>query len=137
VNYTGDVSMRISDGDGRLVLIADDSQDTREVYRQFLVAAGYHVAEAGDGHEAVAQATALRPAVVVLDLGLPMVDGWVAAERIAAHPDTRSIPVVILSGHAQPEVRKRAADRGCAGFLVKPCEPQRLLEMIASVINRA
>jgi CheY-like chemotaxis protein len=116
-----------------LVLIADDCPDTREAYRLFLTLRGYRVAEALNGEDTLRRAGALRPAIVVLDLGLPaMADGWHALRLLKSERSTRSIPVVVLSGYAE---QRTAALLGCDAFLLKPCDPDYLDAAISRLIG--
>jgi CheY-like chemotaxis protein len=116
-----------------LVLIADDCPDTREAYRVFLTLRGYRVEEAVNGEETIRRAAALRPAIVVLDLGLPaMADGWHALRLLKSDRSTRSIPVVVLSGFAE---QRTAALLGCDTFLLKPCHPDHLGAAISRLLG--
>ena len=114
------------------VLLVDDARDSREMYAFFLRAAGYAVHEATDGADAVAMAIELRPDVVVMDLTLPLLDGFGAIARLAEHPATAPIPVVVLSAHTFPDDERRAREAGAAAFLAKPCHP----DMLASEVRR-
>ena len=115
------------------VLLVDDARDSREMYAFFLRAAGYGVHEAIDGFDAVTMAVELRPDVIVMDLTLPRLDGFTAIERLAAHPETKSIPVVVLSAHAFPDDERRALEAGAAAFLGKPCLPGLLASTVRAV----
>jgi two-component system cell cycle response regulator DivK len=113
-----------------LVLVIDDSEDNREVYAQFLLHVGWRVAIAVDGVEGLAQATALRPDAIVLDLGMPKMDGWEVAKRLKANTVTRRIPVLALTGHALDQSKQRAVAAGVDDYLVKPCLPADLVAAI-------
>ena len=113
-----------------LVLVIDDSEDNREVYAQFLTHVGWRVAIAVDGVEGLAQATALRPDAIVLDLGMPKMDGWEVAKRLKANSVTRRIPVLALTGHALDQSKQRAVAAGVDDYLVKPCLPADLVSAI-------
>ena len=115
------------------VLLVDDARDSREMYAFFLRGWGYAVHEATDGGDAVAMAVELRPDVVVMDLLLPMVDGYAAIAALAAHPETAGIPVVVLSAHTFPEDERRAREAGAAAFLGKPCHPDLLASTVRAV----
>jgi len=118
-----------------LVLIVDDFADNREMYSQFLEFSGFRVAEAQNGHEALEQAFALRPDLIVMDLSLPGLDGWEATRRLKADERTRTTPVIALTGHALAGHSKGAIDAGCDAFITKPCLPERLLEEIISMLK--
>jgi CheY-like chemotaxis protein len=118
------------------VLLVDDARDSREMYAFFLRAAGYAVHEATDGANAVAMAIELRPDVVVMDLTLPLLDGFAAIARLAEHPETADIPVVVLSAHTFPDDERRARAAGAAAFLAKPCHPDLLAREVRRVSER-
>lgn len=117
-------------GDPPLVLVVDDFEDNRAMYVEYLQFQGLRVVEAVNGEEAVARATDLLPAVVIMDLSLPVMDGWEATRRIKSNPKTKHIKVVALTGHAEPAHAKRALEAGCDDFVVKPCLPQNLLAKV-------
>jgi two-component system, cell cycle response regulator DivK len=110
-------------GSGPLVLIVDDFQDNREMYVQFLSFHGYRVAEAVDGHDALDKAMALLPDLIVMDLSLPGLDGWEATRRLKHEAQTKSIPVIALTGHAMAGHEEGAREAGCDSYLTKPCVP--------------
>lgn len=118
------------------VLLVDDVHDTREMYAFFLRASGYAVHEAADGGDVLALAVEFHPDVVVMDLSLPSMDGWAAIASLAAHPETASIPVVILSAHTFPADQARARESGAAAFLAKPCPPDHLARIVREVSER-
>jgi two-component system, cell cycle response regulator DivK len=113
--------------DAPLVLVVDDYRDARELYIESLLVAGYRVAEASDGHQAVERARALLPDVVLMDLSLPGKDGWQATRELKADPATRHIQVIALTGHGHIAAQAAAADAGCDAFLMKPCLPDALV----------
>ncbi|HTV02324.1 MAG TPA: response regulator [Luteitalea sp.] len=119
-----------------LVLLVDDYADTRDLYRLALEVRGFRVVEAVNGQEAVELTRALRPAVVLMDLSMPVLDGWMATRLLKATPDTAGIPVVALTAHAREIDRTRALDAGCDVFLSKPCLPSHLVERINQVLRR-
>jgi two-component system, cell cycle response regulator DivK len=116
------------------ILIVDDFEDNRTMYAEFLKFSGYDVVEASDGLEAIDKATSFPPDVVVMDLSLPLLDGWEATRRLKRDPRTQHIPVVVLSGHVLEGHWKSARDAGCDGFLAKPCLPETLLETVRQVL---
>ena len=119
-----------------LVLIVDDFEDNRTMYVEYLQFQGFRVEEAVNGEEAVAQATALVPAVIIMDLSLPVMDGWEATRRIKANPKTKDIVVIALTGHAEAAHAKKAMDAGCDDFVAKPCLPDQLVAKIREHIER-
>ncbi|MET0553237.1 MAG: response regulator [Vicinamibacteria bacterium] len=120
-----------------LVLIVDDFEDNREMYAQYLRFHGYEIAEADNGQEALKQAAALRPDVIVMDLSLPGMDGWEATRRLKQEPLTRDIPVIALTGHALTGSEHTAREAGCDRFLTKPCAPAVLGQEIRKVLPGA
>lgn len=113
-----------------LVLVVDDFEDNRVMYAEYLQFNGLRVAEAVNGEEAVRRTKELRPSVVVMDLSLPVMDGWEATRRIKADPATANIRVIALTGHAEPAHAKKALDAGCDDFVPKPCLPADLLAKV-------
>jgi two-component system, cell cycle response regulator DivK len=120
---------------GPLVLIVDDVQDNRTVYVLFLRFSGFRVAEAGDGEEALRQTATLQPDIIVMDLSLPIMDGWEATRRLKRDPRTKRIPVIVLTGHALPEHAQAARDAGCDLVITKPCLPDQLLDAIRRILD--
>jgi CheY-like chemotaxis protein len=117
------------------VLIVDDFEDNRTMYAEFFKFSGYAVVEAADGLEAIDKATSFAPDVVVMDLSLPLLDGWEATKRLKRDPRTQHIPVVVLSGHSLERHWRSAREAGCDGFLAKPCLPETLLETVRRVLT--
>jgi two-component system, cell cycle response regulator DivK len=120
-----------------LVLIVDDFADIREAYADFFLFRGYRVAGADDGQQAIEQAHALLPDLILMDLSLPVVDGWEAVRRIKADARTQHIRVVALSCHALAGVRQSALDAGCDSFIAKPCLPQEVAAEVRRILGLA
>ena len=118
-----------------LVLVVEDYPDAREMYVEYLGFAGFSVAEASNGFEAVEKALALKPAIVLMDLALPGMDGWEATRRLKADERTRHIPVVAITGHALAGHAAAAREAGCDGFITKPCLPDALVAEIRQRIG--
>lgn len=123
-------------GGGPLVLVVDDFDDSREMLAEYLLLTGFRVAQAKDGREAIEQAFALAPDVVVMDLSLPEIDGWEATRILRADPRTKHLPVVALTGHALAEHSHEAREAGCDAFLTKPCLPDTLVAEIRRLLDR-
>lgn len=119
-----------------LVLVVDDNEDNRDIYASSLRHKGFAVEVAADGAEAVEVARRLRPAIVVMDLGMPGMDGWDAIAALRATPETRDTYVIVVSGFADTTSRKRAREAGCDEFLAKPCLPKVLIERIIAVLKK-
>lgn len=120
-----------------LVLVVEDYQDAREMYAEYLEFAGYRVATATNGLEALAQVSKLLPDIVLMDLALPQLDGWEATRRIKQDDKTRHIPVVALTGHALAGHAESAREVGCDAFVTKPCLPDALVAAIAKILGPA
>ena len=118
-----------------LVLIVDDYQDAREMYAEYLEFSGFRVAQARNGLEAVEQAIALRPDVILMDLSLPIMDGWEATRRLKEDARTHAIPVVALTGHALDGHSREAREAGCEAYVTKPCLPDALLREVRRVLK--
>ena len=118
-----------------LVLVVDDFADNREMYSEYLCFSGYDVIQATNGKEAVDAARARLPDIIIMDLSLPVMDGWEATRRLKADDRTRQIPVVALTGHALAAHSKGASDAGCDSFLVKPCLPDQLVAEIERMLE--
>jgi len=112
------------------VLIADDDAQLRGSMRVFLEAQGLSCAEAADGLQTVEAAQHLEPRCVLLDLGMPGLDGFTVARRLRADPRTASVHVHCLTGHTDPASRLRAREAGCELFLTKPVEPTAVLAAV-------
>jgi CheY-like chemotaxis protein len=118
-----------------LVVLADDHDDTRDMYAQFLSKNGFRVAAAADGMRAVALTKRLRPAVVVLDIQMPRLDGIAALKRIRRQRELRDVPVLVLTSYDHLETDALAA--GATSVCVKPCAPDKLLEQIRKLLLKA
>jgi two-component system cell cycle response regulator DivK len=120
-----------------LILVVDDYQDAREMYAEYLQFSGFRVAEARNGNEAVEQAFALKPDLILMDLSLPGMDGWEATRRLKADDRTRHIPIVALTGHALAGASEGAKKAGCDSFVTKPCLPDDLVVEVRRMLGAA
>jgi two-component system cell cycle response regulator DivK len=109
-----------------LILVVDDFRDGREMYAEYLSHAGFDVAQAADGEEAVAKARELLPDVVLMDLSLPGMDGWEATRVLKADARTRDMRVIALTAHALSVYADSARAAGCDSVVTKPCLPPDL-----------
>jgi CheY-like chemotaxis protein len=123
------------DGERPLVLVVDDVADNRELYAEYLSFAGYRVAMANDGHEALAKALELHPDAVLLDMSLPGVDGWEVTRRLRQQEATSQILIIGLSGHAP--YANEARRSGCDAFMAKPCLPETVADEIRSALGKS
>lgn len=123
--------------DRLLVLVADDSRDAREMYAEYLAFAGFRTITASDGAETITKAEAELPDVIVLDISLPLADGWAVTRRLKGNRRTRGVFIIALTGHAEAEFIEKAKDAGCDEFIAKPCLPEQLMRaVLASVKSR-
>lgn len=120
-----------------LILVVDDYQDAREMYAEYLQFSGFRVAEARNGNEAVDQAFALKPDLILMDLSLPGMDGWEATRRLKADDRTKHIPIVALTGHALAGASEGAKKAGCDSFVTKPCLPDDLVVEVRRMLGAA
>jgi len=118
-----------------LILVVDDYQDAREMYAEYLQFSGFRVAEAKNGNEAVEQAFALKPDLILMDLSLPGMDGWEATRVLKADERTKHIPVVALTGHALAGASEGARKAGCDSFVTKPCLPDDLVVEVRRMLD--
>lgn len=118
-----------------LVLVVEDYADAREIYVEYLEAMGFRVAEARNGEEALEQAFAKLPDIILMDLALPGMDGWEASRRLKQDERTKRIPIVALTGHALAGHEDSARQAGCDGFIAKPCLPDALVAKIRQVLE--
>ena len=119
-----------------LILLADDERSIRTICRVNLEGDGLAVTEARDGAQALEVVRREQPSLVLLDVMMPGVDGWGVAEQLAAHPETRDIPIVFLSARAAREDRQRAQELGAVGYVVKPFDPLELAGIVRDVLDR-
>ena len=118
------------------VLLVDDYPDAREMYSEYLDFAGFDVVEAANGMEALARAVDASPDIILMDLSLPVMDGWEATRRLKADRRTAGIPVVALTGHALAGISDGAKQAGCDAFVTKPCLPEDLVREICRILDR-
>jgi two-component system, cell cycle response regulator DivK len=118
------------------VLLVDDYPDAREMYTEYLEFSGFEVVQAGNGIEALQRAADTAPDIILMDLSLPVMDGWEATRRLKADARTRHIPVVALTGHALAGHADGAREAGCDAFVTKPCLPDALVAEIRRLLDQ-
>lgn len=121
----------------KTVLLVEDQIDFLAVQKLYLERHGYEVLAVEDGAEAVKCARQHHPNIILMDLSIPSLDGLSATRAIKNDPDTRDIPIILLTAHAYGSAGRRAREAGCAGFVPKPCEPRRILEEVEHLIGPA
>ncbi|HEV2300376.1 MAG TPA: response regulator [Stellaceae bacterium] len=119
------------------ILIVEDNEMNRDMLSRRLARRGYEVAVAVDGEAGVAAASAESPDLILMDMSLPVVDGWEATRRIKAEAETGAIPIIGLTAHAMAGDRDKALAAGCDDYDTKPVELPRLLEKIEALLGRA
>ena len=120
-----------------LILLVEDQSALREMYARQLELSGFEVIEAGNGVDALAHTAAREPDVVLMDLSLPLMDGWEATRRLKNDARTAHIPVVALTAHDGAGELERATRAGCDWFVPKPCPPDALITEIRRVLSTA
>lgn len=118
------------------ILIVEDNIDNYELVRFILERAGYEVFLAMNGRDGVAAARRQKPDLILMDLTMPEMDGWLATERLKADESTKSIPLYALSAHTLPGERKRALEAGCDGYVSKPIHMAGFLDMIGQALDK-
>jgi two-component system, cell cycle response regulator DivK len=118
-----------------LVLIVEDQDDLRQLYAEQLSMSGFDVIEAGNGQDAIDSTSLHFPDVVLMDLSLPIVDGWEATRRLKSDSRTSHIPVVALTAHDGSGELQRATRAGCDWFVPKPCPPDALIDELRRVLS--
>jgi CheY-like chemotaxis protein len=118
------------------ILIADDYDDNRELLRLMLEGAGYSVRETRDGRECIAAARAELPDIVLIDLSMPVLDGWATLRELRADERTRHIACIAVTALAAEQDRQRALDAGFDAYLAKPYRSRDLLELVERLLNQ-
>lgn len=119
------------------ILIADDDADNRAIAQDALEMAGYEVALAVDGEEALEKIASEKPDVLLLDLSMPKVDGWEVARRVRANRDLAHLPIIAFTAHALVGEELKAKAAGCDDYLSKPCMPKALVARVSHWIGQS
>jgi two-component system cell cycle response regulator DivK len=119
------------------ILIVEDNEMNRDMLSRRLARRGYQIVMAVDGEEGIATARAANPDLILMDMSLPVVDGWEATRRLKADAETRTIPVIGLTAHAMAGDRDKAIAAGCDDYDTKPVELPRLLQKIEALLAGA
>jgi two-component system, cell cycle response regulator DivK len=117
------------------ILLVEDNEMNRDMLSRRLSRNGYEIIMAVDGRQGVEMAAKEKPDLILMDMSLPVMDGWEATRQVKADPATRTIPVIALTAHAMVQDREKAMEAGCDDFDTKPVELPRLLEKIKSLLN--
>ena len=116
------------------ILMIEDTEDNRQLMRDLLGSAGYELLEAVDGAAGVAMATKHKPDLILMDIQLPIVDGYEATRRIKADPALRHIPIIAVTSYALSGDEAKARAVGCDGYVAKPFSPRQLLAKIQELL---
>ena len=119
------------------ILLVEDNELNRDMLSRRLQKRGYEVIMSVDGEQGMVAAQSTAPAIILMDMSLPGIDGWEATRRLKAAPQTAHIPIIALTAHAMPSDRDKALAAGCDDFDTKPVELERLLEKIAALLKPA
>ncbi len=117
------------------ILLVEDNELNRDMLSRRLQRKGYTVLLAVDGEEAVAKAASEAPELILMDMNIPLIDGWEATRRIKAAPATAAVPIIALTAHAMAGDREKALEAGCDEYETKPVELARLLEKIEAFLG--
>ena len=117
------------------VLLVEDNEMNRDMLSRRLQRRGFEVLIAADGAQGLALAAAEKPDIILMDMSLPVLDGWEATRRLKATPDTAGIPVIGLTAHAMPTDRDKCLEAGCDEYDTKPVELSRLLDKIERLLG--
>jgi len=117
------------------ILVVDDQEDLRGVLRDLLIGSGYTVIEAADGETGVAKAKSDRPDLILMDIQMPVMDGYEATRRIKADPALKSIPVIAVTSYALSGDEEKTRAAGCDGYIAKPYSPRQMLAKVREVLG--
>jgi len=119
------------------ILLVEDNEMNRDMLSRRLTRRGHEIAIAVDGQQAVEMASAQKPELILMDMSLPIIDGWEASQRIKGDPKTSMIPIIALTAHAMQGDREKALKAGCDDYDTKPVDLKRLLEKIQTFLADA
>ena len=118
------------------ILIVEDNEMNRDMLSRRLIRRGYEILMAVDGAEGIAMAGEGTPDLILMDMSLPVIDGWEATRRLRGDEATRAIPIIGLTAHAMPGDREKVMEAGCDDYDTKPIELTRLIEKIETLLKR-
>ena len=117
------------------ILVIEDQDDLRAILRDFLTASGYDIVEAVDGGEGVAKARSQRPDLILMDIQLPVLDGYETTRQIRTDPDLKATPIIAVSSYAMKGNEEKARGSGCDDYVTKPYNPIQLLRVIRGFLG--
>jgi len=112
------------------ILVVEDQEDNRRILRDLLTSVDYEMTEAENGEEALASVVKQRPDLILMDIQLPIMDGYEATRRIKADPSLKDIPIIVVTSYALSGDEAKARDAGCDAYVTKPYSPRQLLAKI-------
>jgi two-component system, cell cycle response regulator DivK len=119
---------------GKCILVVEDQEDNRQILRDLLGNAGYELTEAENGEEAITAAGKQRPDLILMDIQLPIMDGYEATRLIRTNPDLRSVPIIAVTSYALAGDEDKALAAGCDGYVTKPYSPRDLLAKVRTYL---
>ncbi len=117
------------------ILVIEDTEDNRQILRDLLGMAGYDMIEAHDGAEGVVKAAEHRPDLILMDIQMPVMDGYEATRRIKANPDLKAIPVIAVTSYALSGDEAKTREAGCDGYIAKPYSPRQMLAKVREILG--
>ena len=117
------------------ILVVEDTEDNRQILRDLLGMAGYDMIEAHDGAEGVSQATEHKPDLILMDIQMPVMDGYEATRRIKADPELKAIPIVAVTSYALSGDEEKARAAGCDAYIAKPYSPRQMLAKVREILG--
>jgi two-component system cell cycle response regulator DivK len=119
----------------KTILIVEDTEDNRQILRDLLGMAGYTLVEARNGAEGVAQAAAHKPDLILMDIQMPVMDGYEATRQIKASPVLHAIPIIAVTSYALSGDEQKARDAGCDDYIAKPYSPRQMLAKVRGILG--
>ena len=117
------------------ILVVEDTEDNRQILRDLLGMAGYEMIEAHDGAEGVSRAAEHKPDLILMDIQMPVMDGYEATRQIKANPELKTIPIVAVTSYALSGDEEKARAAGCDGYIAKPYSPRQMLAKVREIVG--
>ena len=117
------------------ILVVEDTEDNRQILRDLLTQAGFDLIEAHDGAEGVAKAAEHKPDLILMDIQMPVMDGYEATRQIKANPELKAIPIVAVTSYALSGDEEKARAAGCDGYIAKPYSPRQMLAKVREIVG--
>jgi two-component system cell cycle response regulator DivK len=117
------------------ILVVEDTEDNRQILRDLLGMAGYDMVEAHDGAQGVAMAAEHKPDLILMDIQMPVMDGYEATRQIKANPELKAIPIVAVTSYALSGDEQKTRDAGCDAYIAKPYSPRQMLAKVREILG--